>query len=131
MGNIIHSGQTQVRLAPEGFPFGRICAYEQEAGLIGTRLRWVQDRRAELAQQLLELEQHNFSSEDIETLRESVQSRLAGATLSDKRFVLESVGAQVLSNGDGTWEIEVQVPKQISPEKKLQFVSYQPECIPT
>jgi len=77
-----------------------------------------------LAAQLVELEPHSFTSADIKMLRRKVQSRLLNAGPSDRRYVLEAVGAKVLSHGDGSWELELEIP-QVAPASS-QIVSNQP-----
>jgi hypothetical protein len=45
-----------------------------------------------------------------------LQDRLAGATGQDRRFVLEAVGATILAQGDGSWELELSVPRAVPTE---------------
>ena len=99
--------------------------YEKEVGLITTRRRWISEQRERLTVQLQQLKRHTFTPEDIDALLCRVRSRLAGASPSDRRFVLEAVGTSVFSRGDGSWEVELEIPKTASEE--LQVVSNQPE----
>ena len=99
--------------------------YEQKVALIRTRRRWIREQRERLVAQLFELERHSFSSSDMEMLRRKVQSRLLSAGPSDRRYVLEAVGVRVLSHGDGSWEMQLEIP-QVAPTSS-QIVSNQPE----
>ena len=90
--------------------------YEQEVGLIRTRRRWIAEQRQHLERQLTDLERYNLSPESIAALRKRVESRLTNASPQDRRFVLEALGTQVIAHDDGTWELQLEVPKLIANE---------------
>ncbi len=85
--------------------------YEQEVGLMRTKQRWIAEQRERLTGQLADLELHSFQPEGVESLRRRLDARLAGATAGDRRFVLEAVGARIIVQSNGTWELELQVPR--------------------
>ena len=84
--------------------------YEKEVGLTTTRRRWIREHRERLTVQLQQLKRHTFTPEDIEALLRRVRSRLSSANPGDRRFVSEAVGASVFSCGDGSGEIELEIP---------------------
>ena len=62
-------------------------------------------------------------------LRQRLEARLATETPDDRRFILEAVGTRVMVQADGTWELELQVPREVPPpEGGLQIVNARPEC---
>ena len=65
----------------------------------------------------------------LDVLRRRLDARLEGASHADRRFVLEAVGAKVIVQADGTWELELQVPREpVEPEANdLQIVNSRPE----
>jgi len=48
--------------------------------------------------------------ETVETLERDYKSNLDNATDEDWRFILETLGVKVYMFGDGTWDIEINVP---------------------
>ena len=106
--------------------------FNQEIGLIHTRQRWITERKEVLEQQLLDIQRYSFDPQSIEMLRQRLETRLATATLEDQRFILEAVGAKVLVQADSTWELELQVPREVrEPQGDLQIVNTRPESIYT
>jgi site-specific DNA recombinase len=102
--------------------------FSQELGLIRTRQRWISEQHGRVEAQLADVERFSFTPEVITLLRQRLDSRLAGTTAEDKRFVLDAVGTNVLVQADGTWELELQVPRQEpAPPSGLQVVSDRPE----
>jgi hypothetical protein len=98
--------------------------FSQEMGLIRTRQRWIGEQLERAQAQLADLERFSFSPEAIALLRNRLEARLAGTTAEDKRFVLEAVNAKVIVQADGTWELELQVPRQVlAPAGELQVVN--------
>ena len=89
--------------------------FEQEVGLIRTRRRWLAKQWDRLEARLVDLERYSLSPETIGVLRHRLESHLAGATLQDRRFVLEAVGAKVVAWGNGAWELELEIPRDLEP----------------
>ena len=101
--------------------------FNQEIGLIRTKQRWIEEQLDRVQTQNNELERFSFSPEAVTLLRERLDARLTGATSEDQRFVLEAVGTKVLAQTDGTWELELQIPRQITgPAEEVQIVNSRP-----
>ena len=98
--------------------------FDQEVGLIRTRRRWIAEQRDRLGAQLADLERYSLSPELIGSLRQRLEGHLTGATLQDRRFVLEAVGAEVVAQGNGAWELELEVPRDL--EHVGQIVNTEP-----
>ena len=89
---------------------------EQELNLTQVRQRWIAERRELLSRRITDLETRFVDPETMNILHQRLQDRLAGATGQDRRFVLEAVGATILAQGDGSWELELLVPRAVSTE---------------
>ena len=101
--------------------------FSQEVGLIRTKQRWLEEQHQRVQGQLSDLERHRFDPKSVEHLRQRLNERLAGATPEDRRFVLEAVGARVVIQSDGSWELELQVPRvESEPVDPLQVVNSRP-----
>ena len=102
--------------------------FDQEIGLIRTKQRWIDEQQERLEQQLADIQRFNIDPQAVELLRERLASRLAAAKPDDRRFVLEAIGAKVIVQPDGTWELEFQVPREDPvPPAGLQVVNSRPE----
>ena len=101
--------------------------FGQEIGLIRTRQRWIAEQRERSEQQLSDVQRYSFNPQSIEILRQRLEKRLATATPDDRRFIMEAVGTKVMIQGDGTWELELQVPRDVAaPATDLQVVNSRP-----
>ena len=100
-----------LRLASRGTVSEEV--FNQEIGLIRTRQRWLAEQRQRLEQQLADIRRYSFDPRNVERLRERLEDRLATATAENRRFILKAVGAKVIVQQDGTWELELQVPSQV------------------
>ena len=89
---------------------------EQELNLTQVKQRWIAERRELLSRRITDLETRFVDPEAMNILHQRLQDRLAGATGQDRRFVLEAVGATILAQGDGSWELELLVPRAVSTE---------------
>ena len=106
--------------------------FNQEIGLIRTKQRWIAEQRERLERQLADIQRYIFDPQSIEMLRQRLAARLATATPDDRRFILEAVGTKVIVQAEGTWELELQVPREVSaPEGDLQIVNSRPGSIYT
>jgi hypothetical protein len=102
--------------------------FNQEIGLIRTRQRWIVEQRERLEQQLADIQRYSFDPQSIEMLRQRLEARLATETPDDRRFILEALGTKVMVQADGTWELELQVPREVPAlEGGLQIVNARPE----
>ncbi len=54
-----------------------------------------------------------FDPKSVEILRQRLEAKLETATPEDRRFILDAVGAKVLVQADGAWELELQVPRGV------------------
>jgi site-specific DNA recombinase len=101
--------------------------FDQEISLIRTRQRWIVEQTGRIQGQLDDIERYSFSEEAVALLRQRLETRLAGSTCGDKRFVLEAVGSKVIVHSDGSWELELQVPRQVAePTADFQIVNSRP-----
>ena len=103
------------------------AVFDQEIGLIRTRQRWLAEQRQRLEQQLADIRRYSFDPESVEMLRHRLEAKLAAAAPGDRRFVLEAISARVIIQADRTWEIELQVPREVpEPENVLRVVNSRP-----
>ena len=84
-----------------------------------------QDVLVLLQAQLSDLEQYELSPESVAVLRDRVGSRLVGTTFEDRRFIIEAVGAQVITSGYRTWELELKLPRTDPAEPQIAIISPQ------
>lgn len=87
--------------------------YEQQVGLTHTKQRWVAEQNQRVETQLVDLEQYLYDPANIEHLRNRLATRFSSATEEDRRFILEAHDAQVIVQTDATWELELQVPREV------------------
>jgi site-specific DNA recombinase len=101
--------------------------FNQELGLIRTRQHWIGEQTERVQAQLSDLERYTVSPEVVSILRQRLEARLARSTPDDKRYILLAVGAKVIAQADRSWELELQVPREVpEPEDALQIVNSQP-----
>jgi site-specific DNA recombinase len=94
--------------------------FQQEVGLIRARRRWLEEERNRLENQLADIERLSFSPDTVESLRCRFEERLERATPEDRRFVLESLGAKVIAFPDGTWDMEIELPRQVQSNMQIE-----------
>jgi hypothetical protein len=73
-----------------------------------------------LEKQLADIERLSFSPDAVELLRCRFEEHLARATPEDRRFVLESLGAKVIAYPDGTWDMEIELPRQVQSNMQIE-----------
>ncbi|MEE8158150.1 MAG: recombinase family protein, partial [Dehalococcoidia bacterium] len=99
-------------------------AFQQEVGLIRTRRRWIGEERGRVQAQLDDLGDGPPDPAAMAKLGDALSERLAGATPEDRRSVLDAVGATIIAQGDGTWELELEIPQEPPPsEPEMQIVN--------
>lgn len=103
--------------------------FQHEVGLIRARRRWLEEERCRLENQLADIERLSFSLDAVESLRRRFEERLARATPEDRRFVLESLGAKVIAYPDGTWDMEIELPRHV--QSNMQIKHSVPESVST
>ena len=102
-------------------------AFQQEVGLIRTRRRWIGEEMNRVQAQLDDLGDGPPDPAAVAMLGDQLREQLAGATPADRRSVLDAVGATIIAQGDGTWELELVIPKDPPPaEPELQIVNNGP-----
>ncbi len=94
--------------------------FQQEIGLIKARRRWLEEERNRLQNQLADIERLSFSPEAVESLRCRFEERLKRATPEDQRFVLESLGAKVIAYPNGTWDMEIELPRPVHNNMQIE-----------
>ena len=103
------------------------AVFDQEVGLIRTRQRWLAEQRERLEGHLADIQRYSFDPKSIEILPRRLEAKLETATPDDRRFILEAVGTKVIVQADGTWELELQVPREVqAQEGGLQIVNTRP-----
>jgi hypothetical protein len=101
--------------------------FRQEVGLIRTNQLWLTEQRKRVEDQILEVQRYTVDPQNIELLRQRLGARLAPATPEDREFVFDALGVKVLVGGDGSWELELEVPRGIpEPDKDFQIVNNRP-----
>ncbi len=101
--------------------------FSQELGLIRTRQRWLAEQRERLQQQIADIQRYSFDAETVERLRQRLAARLESATPEDRQFILDALSVRVVAQPDGTWELELQVPREVpTPADDLQIVNSRP-----
>jgi hypothetical protein len=89
-------------------------AFKQKQTMILLRRSWLVNEIKSQKEKLAGLERLRVTQQTIEAVRARLQSNLNKATYEDWRVVIEALGTKVLSFGDGTWDIEINVPVDIS-----------------
>ena len=79
---------------------------------LSARRRWIEEQKERVQRQLDDLERNNISPEAVAELRRRLKGRLQSASAEDNRFVLEALETRVVAQTDGSWELEVQVPRE-------------------
>ncbi len=107
--------------------------YAKENAQILLKLRWTSEQRERLARELDDLARYRFDGTAIELLRDRLESRLASANAEDRRFIVEALDARVIVQEDGSWELEVHVPRSPHPGELApqQIVNSEACCAPT
>ena len=85
-------------------------AFQQEQALIKAKRKWIEEEIQRLKEKLETTQRFAVDSETIEAMRNRLGRNLDGATDEDWRVILEALGTKVLAFGDGTWDIEINIP---------------------
>ena len=76
---------------------------------------------------LNDLDEGGVDPSALELLRDRLSGHMARGTSDDRRFLLDSLGATIIAAGDGSWELEVEIPKNTQPEvPELQIANERP-----
>ena len=103
------------------------ATFNQETGSIRTKKRWIVEQRQRLEQQLLDIQRYSFDPQTVQILRQRLESRLESATPEDRQYIFNALGVRVLVQADKTWELELEIPREVRPEEVLQIANSRPE----
>jgi hypothetical protein len=93
---------TLEKLSPE--------AFEQEQILLKAKRVWLKQENEKLQVKLSNLKKYKVRIDMVEQMRENLQANLDQARNEDWRFILECLGTKIMAFGDGTWDIEINIP---------------------
>lgn len=85
-------------------------AFISEQKTLFNRRTWLQEEITRQKVKLGNLEKKAVNAESIEMMRKRLESNLDKATDEDWRFIFETLKVKVFMFGDGTWDIEINVP---------------------
>ena len=102
-------------------------AFQQEVGLIRARRRWIGEERERVQSRLNDLGDGPPDPKALGMLAGRLKERLSSATCQDQRFILDALGATIIAQGDGTWELELEIPPDPSADTpEVQIVNERP-----
>jgi predicted PilT family ATPase len=70
----------------------------------------ISEKKEQQGLKLVNLEKAAVTQMTIETLKKRLQRNLDTASEEDWRFILDTLNANVLAFGDGTWDLAIDVP---------------------
>ncbi|MDO8567582.1 MAG: recombinase family protein, partial [Dehalococcoidales bacterium] len=85
-------------------------AFDEKKKLLMTKRQYLNGEKDQQTAKLAALALATINRLTVEALRKRLQRNLDTATEADWRFILESLGVNVLAFGDGSWDIEICVP---------------------
>ena len=101
--------------------------FQQEVGFIRARRRWIGEERERVQARLDDLGHGPPDPRTLRMLGRRLRDRLASATCENQRFILDALGTTIIAQGDGTWELELEIPQDSAPDKpELQIVNERP-----
>ena len=84
----------------------------EEVGLIQTRQTWIENEKERLNGLLHGVQDVGPAPEALTILRDRLGENLSRCDFQDQKFVLDAVGAKVIASGDGSWELELELPQE-------------------
>jgi site-specific DNA recombinase len=99
---ITHERYALEKLSPE--------AFNQEQILLRAKRNWLQKENARLLAKLSNMKNYEVKKDMIEQMRENLQTNLNKASNEDWRFILECLGTKIMAFGDGSWDVEINIP---------------------
>ena len=84
----------------------------EEVGLIQTRQTWIENEKERLNGLLYGVQDVGPAPEALTILRDRLGENLSRCDFQDQKFVLDAVGAKVIAPGDGSWELELELPQE-------------------
>ena len=107
--NIIHEKKA-LRLLSEQ-------AFMDEQKVLLTRRMWLDQEVLKQKKKLAELDKTQLDLDSVEAARKELQCKLDTATDDDWRTIVEALKVKVYMFGDGTWDIEINIPIAYKPSK--------------
>ena len=99
----------------------------QEVGLIRSRRRWIKEQRERIGGQVSGLERRFPELEALASLQYRLSASSAAGSCQDRRFILDALGATLMAHGDGDWDLELELPTQVSSQaQEVQIVNEGP-----
>lgn len=89
-------------------------AFREEQTLILARRTYIKEEIDRQKVKLGKLQRFTVNVETVDTLRQRLHDNLDRASNEDWRRILEALGTKILAFGDGTWDIELSIPSQIT-----------------
>jgi hypothetical protein len=85
-------------------------AFDEKKKLLVLRRQHLSEKKEQQGLKLVNLEKAAVTRMTIETLKKRLQRNLDTASEEDWRFILDTLNANVLAFGDGTWDLAIDVP---------------------
>ena len=85
-------------------------AFDEKKKLLVLRRQHLSEKKEQQGLKLVNLEKVAVTRMTIETLKKRLQRNLDTASEEDWRFILDTLNANVLAFGDGTWDVAIDVP---------------------
>lgn len=85
-------------------------AFQSEQSLLIAKRKWCTEETERVKVQLANIDQLEANRRTVKDMAEIMRGNLDNATKEQWRRILEDLGTRVLAFGDGTWEVEVNVP---------------------
>ena len=89
--------------------------FQEELGVIQNRRRAIAERSRRVLAQLEGLNEGFPTPEAMKALQQRLGSVLDSEVADDRGFVLDALGVSVIAHGDGSWDLELEVPQEAAP----------------
>ena len=86
----------------------------RELDLIRGRRKWISKQRQRIASRLEALTRGFPTPEAMATLQQRLGAVLASEVCHDKSLILDALGVTIIAHGDGSWDLEMEVPREVS-----------------
>ena len=100
--------------------------FRQEVGFLRSRRQWIKEQQERVTAHLDGLEQGFPGPEALTMLNQLVSTRLGVESCQDRRFIFDALGVTIIAHGDGTWDLELEIPKEASQLKEPQIENVTP-----
>ena len=89
--------------------------FQQELDVIRSRRQGIEERRRRVLSQLEMLDQGFPTAEAMEALQQKLGFVLSSEASRDRSLILDALGVSVIAHGDGSWDLELEVPREVAP----------------